>query len=495
MQCDKMSTMASFEQVEIRRERTAIARFRHSRPVFTALSHGLITIDRSFFDYGCGRGEDIRHLRSLGINADGWDPHYRPDVQPYDADVVNLGYVLNVIESPAERDATLIRAYQLSRRLLVVAVRLDNALESGAEFSDGLLTSRGSFQKIYKQSEFKDYVERVLGKRPHMAGLGIAYIFKDDELESSYLVSLTLKRAEASRTSATEEFGQDPTARRYIELSLGLGRAALPSEFEGYAALTERFGPQARVERLARRLLSSDSVHEARVRKRDNILIYAALMRLQGLKPIPFRLLPAELQADIKMIWPSYAAALSEAGDFLFQMGDTLALRRACQECPVGKKLPDALYVHSSAEEQMGALLRLVVLAARQIVGEVDYNVLKMKSDGRAISFLTYLDFETEAHPVLLHSIRVYLPRAEYAVRDYSEASNPPILHRKETLVDSIHPNYNDFCRLSDQEDQLGLLARTDIGTKQSWQAILAERKVVIRGHRVHSTAEAVSGT
>lgn len=489
---DKMAFVPDSEQTAIRREKTAIARFRHSKPVWLALSHSIIAATRSFFDYGCGRGEDFRYLSADGVEASGWDPHYRPEAAVVEADVVNLGYVLNVIEDPAERDATLQRAYGLARRVLVAAVRVDNALESAVEFSDGLLTSRGSFQKLYKQSEFKDYLERVLGKRPHMAALGIAYIFKDDELESSYLVSLARKRVDASRTSATAEFQQDAVAQRYVDLSSALGRPAVPSEFEDYAALRDRFGSPARIERLAGRLLSADTVQETLRRKRDDILIYAALMRLQALKPIAYRFLPTELQADIKTIWPSYAAALREADDFLFQLGNAESVRCACQSSPIGKKLPDVLYVHRSAEEQMGALLRLIVLAAHQIVGEVDYNVLKIGVDGRSLSLLKYDDFEGDAHPALRHSVRVYLPRAEYSIRDYSDSSNPPILHRKEMLVDAIHPSYSDFCELSEQEEQLGLLSRPDIGTKQSWLATLAENHLTIRGHSVYSTNEPV---
>jgi len=52
--------------------------------------------------YGCGLGADIRGLRELGFDAYGWDPVHAPDGPQADADVVNLGYVLNVIEDPAE---------------------------------------------------------------------------------------------------------------------------------------------------------------------------------------------------------------------------------------------------------------------------------------------------------------------------------------------------------------------------------------------------------
>jgi DNA phosphorothioation-associated putative methyltransferase len=66
------------ELSSIPRHRTAIRRFGHSRPVALASAHGLITPEFSFFDYGCGFGEDIQLLRGGGVKAEGWDPHYRP---------------------------------------------------------------------------------------------------------------------------------------------------------------------------------------------------------------------------------------------------------------------------------------------------------------------------------------------------------------------------------------------------------------------------------
>ena len=71
------------------------------------------------------------------------------------ADVVNLGYVLNVIESPSERDAVLRKALQLAQRLLIVAVRVDQGPQWGEAFNDGLITTRNGFQKLYTQAEFR----------------------------------------------------------------------------------------------------------------------------------------------------------------------------------------------------------------------------------------------------------------------------------------------------------------------------------------------------
>ena len=173
----------------------------------------------------------------------------------------------------SEREETFVRLSILPN-VLVVAVRVDHSLDAGVEFSDGLLTSRGSFQKLYSQSEFRDYVAQVLGRRPHMAGLGVAYVFRDELVESSYLVSLAQKRVETSREQAIEQFTQDAAAKRYIELSAALGRAPIAAEFSGYPDLQERFGSLGRIDRLARHALSVEAIEESRRRRRGHPHLY-----------------------------------------------------------------------------------------------------------------------------------------------------------------------------------------------------------------------------
>ena len=487
--------MQPADTTDVRREKTAIVRYRYSRPVMLALSHALIAPGTSVFDYGCGRGEDLRYLQSVGIDAKGWDPHFSPDTAIESADLVNLGYVLNVIEDPEERRSTLQRAYHLAKRVLMVAVRVDRSLETAVQFSDGVLTQIGSFQKLYSQGEFKEYLQDVLGRRPHMAALGIAYVFKDEPLESTYLASLVHRRIDSSTVQALEEFSQDPVAQSYISLTSTLGRPPIPSEFAEYPSLLDRFGSPARIERLTQRHSSPAAIEEARQRRRENILTYAAMMLLQGLKPVPFRSLPQELQSDIRMLWSSYADVFPEAKKFLFGIGDTSTVRRCCESISVGKKLPDALYVHCSAEEQLPAVLRLLLFAARQVVGDVEYNVAKISSDGRSISLLNYENFEGDPHPALLYSVRVYLPRAEYTIRNYSNSVNPPILHRKELLVDTLHPMYRVFRDMSEEEERLGLLGSPNIGTKLGWSALLEENAIAIDDHRVIRKSASISNS
>src|SRR3974390_1326382 len=97
----------------IPRHKTAIRRPDLSLPVKCLLRDGLLDATRSFFDYGCGYGQDIERLQTTGIDCDGWDPYYRPDAARASAPIVNLGYVINVIENPLERVETLQAAWRL----------------------------------------------------------------------------------------------------------------------------------------------------------------------------------------------------------------------------------------------------------------------------------------------------------------------------------------------------------------------------------------------
>jgi len=105
----------------VERHRTAIKRYDLSKPVKVALERGLISKKTIVFDYGCGHGMDIEGLTSLGYKVSGWDPAFRPDSARVEADAVNLGYVLNVIESPRERIEALRAAFGLARKVLLVS--------------------------------------------------------------------------------------------------------------------------------------------------------------------------------------------------------------------------------------------------------------------------------------------------------------------------------------------------------------------------------------
>ncbi|MCP5116011.1 MAG: DNA phosphorothioation-associated putative methyltransferase, partial [bacterium] len=152
-----------------------------SRPLQQAHGDGLLDGDVAVFDYGCGRGDDVRSLANVGIEAAGWDPAHAPDAEKRQAEVVNLGYVVNVIEDPDERAAALKEAWDLTRGALVVSARLawDPDSNAGKAYRDGRLTSNGTFQKFYAPEELKAWIESTLEEKAFTAAPGIYYVFRD----------------------------------------------------------------------------------------------------------------------------------------------------------------------------------------------------------------------------------------------------------------------------------------------------------------------------
>jgi hypothetical protein len=143
-------------EAQDQRHRAAIARVTASKPVRLAVEAGLFPPDTTYFDYGCGHGADIEYIQRLGLTSSGWDPHYRL-MCPSPADVVNLGYVINVIEDTAERREALINAWNLAQKVLIVAaqVLIDDRTRGVIAYGDGIITRRNTFQKYYEQEELK----------------------------------------------------------------------------------------------------------------------------------------------------------------------------------------------------------------------------------------------------------------------------------------------------------------------------------------------------
>lgn len=161
---------SSFEGIA--RHLTALTRYGFSAPMQALARFGYLDGSKTVFDYGCGRGDDLRGLRENNIAAHGWDPHYAPDGQRHEADLVNLGFVINVIEDMDERTEAIRGAYSLAAELLVISAMLANQESvTGTPYADGVLTSRNTFQKYYTQPELRHFIGETLGKNPYPSAL------------------------------------------------------------------------------------------------------------------------------------------------------------------------------------------------------------------------------------------------------------------------------------------------------------------------------------
>ncbi len=152
-------------------EAVAIKRATLSRPIQAAIEAGALTRSRTFFDFGEGRGDDVRLLTRRRYKASGWDPHHSPKKRKRRADVVGLIFVLNVIPSPRKRIEALRQAAGLAKRHLLVAVRADRA--DGEPYRDGVRTSAGTFQRNYPPASIPRLVRRVLGRQTQQIAPGV----------------------------------------------------------------------------------------------------------------------------------------------------------------------------------------------------------------------------------------------------------------------------------------------------------------------------------
>jgi DNA phosphorothioation-associated putative methyltransferase len=79
-------------------------------------------------------------------------------------------------------------------------------------------------------------------------------------------------------------------------------------------------------------------------RSTEDLLVYLALGRFRR-RP-PMSALPIGLQRDIRTFFGSSSNGCRRADDRLFRAGDAEAVDDACRRSPVGKLLPNALYIH-----------------------------------------------------------------------------------------------------------------------------------------------------
>ncbi len=89
-------------ETTIHRHLTAIDRNSLSSPMQTLARHNYLSGEHTLLDYGCGKGDDVSELEAHGLEVYAWDPVYRPEGKKLKSDIVNLGFVLNVIEDKKE---------------------------------------------------------------------------------------------------------------------------------------------------------------------------------------------------------------------------------------------------------------------------------------------------------------------------------------------------------------------------------------------------------
>jgi len=397
------------------------------------LRFGFLDGTRTLFDYGCGRGDDLRLLAEMKVSATGWDPVFRPDVERQPADIVNLGFVLNVIEDAGERRQTLKAAFSLARKVLIVSVMLgyQSRREQFAAFEDGVRTQRNTFQKYYVQDEFRSYVEKTLGANAIPIAAGICLVFKDAVEEQLFLLARQQVRREwrllrrepggAAVASLIEDHKEQIDA--YWLRALELGRPAAPEECPQAQSLIRLVGSWRRVHEWVGRFFNPEEFEAAAIGRQEDLLVYFALSHFGRRRPVSE--LPDRLQRDVQFFFGSITKARNAGKRALFATGDSARLEEAAAFCHdelgIGVLNDDHdLTFHQSVLGECLPLIRIYVGCALQLFGDAgSVDLIKVHLQSGKVTFLLYDDFEGVATPRLIERIKVDLPRLRVDFFDY----------------------------------------------------------------------------
>jgi DNA phosphorothioation-associated putative methyltransferase len=474
----------------VARHLTALKRKELSRPIRLALESSVLKPNFTFLDYGCGQGDDVRFLRELGFSTAGWDPFFSPATPLNHADIVNLGYVINVVEDHVERETTLNKAWSFCAKVLIVAARLtaehDNEHDTG--FQDGYLTRRSTFQKLYDQNELRVWIDSTLGESSVAAAPGIFYVFRDPTLKYEYLSSRVRRVSPAQPRQRISDRVFDlhrPLFESIMNFVSMQGRLPVPSELPEAEEIATKLGSIRRAFLIVKRVTDPQQWEQIRTDRAQDLLVYMALARFSR-RP-KFSALPTSLRLDIHAFFSNYSRACELADALLFSVRDNQLLEKACRASKIGKSTPTSLYVHRTAVDSLDPVLRVYEGCARALTGTVEgANVIKLHMHDPLVSYLSYPTFDTDAHPSLRSSLIANLRTFEIKRRDYSESGNPPILHRKEEFLSLDDEHRQTYHNLTLQEEQYGLYDQpAEIGLRLGWENLLTSKRLQIRGHEL----------
>ena len=478
----------------VKRHLTALTRTNLSAPVQMLLRHALVSPGKTFFDYGCGRGSDVEALSAYGVTSCGWDPHFASDQPIIPSDVVNLGFVVNVIEDPAERVEAIQKAFSLAKGVMSIGVMLYGRETPGKPFRDGFMTSRNTFQKYFSQGEFKDFIEHVLGEDVFLVGPGVAFVFADKELQQRFCVDryrssnisqrlLSVSRPRVVRTPA-ERIARvqiERTSKRDAKFEslkpildalwtvcLELGRYPEADEVLNLAAIHSEIGSFGLALRHISERYDLGLLKSAQETRKDDLRLFLAMQQFD--KRPPLRSLDLRLQRDIKAFFGDYRAAQDSGLKLLTEAANSVLIREAC-EAAAGQGLghlqvQQSLLIHISLVERLPVALRAYVgcgLVLYNAVSEV--QLIKIHIDSGKLTLMQYDDFELSAVPVLAKRIKVNIRKQDYDVFEYGTQQYPKqMLAWKSRFINEDTPGFPEQLLFDEQLESLGVIPDPEHG-------------------------------
>lgn len=419
--------------IEVSREKTAITRVGLSSPVAAMIECGMLTKDDGLFDYGCGIGDDVAALQADGYAAWGWDPAHRPDGRRAPADIVNLGFVINVIEDPREREETLRAAWGFARKGMTVSSMLAGRVDVSRQtpHGDGYLTMRSTFQRYYAQDELMLFVSQSLGERVTPLGQGIVAVFRDKELEQRVAMR---KRSRADaiirrhalprpvrapreaappRPSLVERISSETASLWETALSLGRLPTADEVDLAVMVSLSEKNVSLARAMQACSALFDMPLLDEVAAARREDLLVETALSIFPGAPR--YASLPVSMQRDVRHFFGSHAALSAQATSELSALRNASNLQEAFDKAVdqgVASLHGGVLRFAGTSATRLPVAIR-IMLGCAEIVrpGFSQGDVFEIGPKPATLKAITVADMETPL-PRMLEIVDVELGRA-----------------------------------------------------------------------------------
>lgn len=499
---------ASADEIDcdkIDRHRTAITRYDLSTPVKCLARHGYLNGERSIFDYGCGRGDDIRELEAHGLDVSGWAPNFRPDTDLIPADIVNLGFVINVIEDIDERIEALQRSYSLANSILVVSAMIagEATISKFPPYKDGILTSRNTFQKYYSQSELQAFIERILAEDAIAVSPGIFYVFKNKLQEQEFLSQRQRRKQNWNHLTSGESRQNTSSELLFINHKelleefwlrcLELGRLPADDEFHHTNEIKEHLGSHQKAFRVLNDQADTSDFAKAQQIRKEDLLVYFALGLFE--KRNTYKEMPESLKRDIKVFFDKYQNAIEEARKLLFSVANPHLIHRLCNDavellpaCHLNEN--HSLILHETYVPILPPALRVYVGCAAQLYGDLeDIELIKIHIHSGKISFMNYKDFDTSPLPLLVERIKVKLRDQDIDFFDYVERYAPPPLYWKSRYIDET---FKDFSKQKSFDKKLASFPFIDqtkeFGpSRDELEEQLTKEGKVIKGYRFYN--------
>ena len=442
----------------IPRHKTAITRRDLSKPIKTLLNYGLLSKSKPILDYGCGLGGDVEGLNELGYDIHGWDPYFASDTERHKSPVVNIGFVLNVIEDPAERVEVLQDAWSYAEDLLVVTTLVAGGerYESVQILGDGFLTKTGTFQKYFEQSELQSLIEHSLDAEAVPANLGVFLVFRKKADRQRFLFSRTkraidwegisqrlglLRAVQSVRKWEVIIEQNRELLEAFWECMAELGRLPKANEFDRLDQIRKACGSLPAALRLFVERFGQETLEAVRQKRKEDLMVALAIYQFR--KKTLFKSLSPDIQNDIKGFFGSYTAANEACKELLFAAGDPGELDLAIEELDYGwvDQREGHFTIHRSLLEQLPVILRVYIECGCLLYGNpYEADLIKIHIRSKKLTLIHYDDFEGKHLPELKLRIKINLRNLFVNVFDYQYEEQTQILFFRDRFVGNEYP-------------------------------------------------------